>query len=305
MENTKTKSNIMSRKYKRVIFYTLLMAIPSIQFAIFYFYVNFNSVILSFKVYDMDMNVSFGFLSNLEKAWEQITIAKGAIINSSYIYLCNLAVVTVLALFFSYYIAKKYLLSGFFRVMLFMPSIISHVTLVVIYKVIMYEYLGIDSENKLAETFVILFYNIWIGFGTNVMMYTGSMSSIDPSIVESAQLDGVNFAQEFIHIYIPMIWPTFITFVITGLAGMFTSSMSLTAFYGENGGGSFDVFGYFLYRNIISADYRDLSNRISYSVLSLMGLMVTVVLVPVTLGVRKVMESFGPSTEREGRKKYD
>ena len=59
----KTKPTL-SRKSKRLIFFICILALPLIQFAIFYLYVNFNSIILAFQNYaqkdgELGYNVTF------------------------------------------------------------------------------------------------------------------------------------------------------------------------------------------------------------------------------------------------------
>ena len=48
--------NTLKRKFKgdkgELIFYSALIALPILQILIFYFYVNFNSVMLAFKEFD-------------------------------------------------------------------------------------------------------------------------------------------------------------------------------------------------------------------------------------------------------------
>ncbi len=321
-----SEDKTLNRDKKRLIFYVLLIAIPSIQFAIFYIYVNINSVILAFQKYSEAENgigydIEFALFENLSFAWGQIIGQGRAILNSLLLYISNLIIVTCLALLFSYYIAKKCILSGFFRVILFLPQIIAALSLAYIFKIIvdfglpeLVRVLGIEnswlsggiiSNGNAPETarfITILFYNIWVGFGANVMLYTGSMSSIDPSITESAQLDGIGFFGEFWYIYFPLSWSTFTTFVVTGLTAVFTSTMNLTAFFGDGGvePQSLNVFGYYLYCAISKASLvpNPGSGYLSYSQVSSIGLIITLVLVPITLTLRKVMETFGPRTDK-------
>ena len=49
-----------SDKREQLIFYCIMIAIPVIQIAIFYFGVNFNSFILAFKTYTTD-GIKYGF----------------------------------------------------------------------------------------------------------------------------------------------------------------------------------------------------------------------------------------------------
>ena len=314
MSGSITKKKGMSRTSKRLIFSLLMVAIPVLQFLIFYIYVNFNSILMAFQEYSANPNglgyvVTFAGFENFAEAASVIFSKYGAnmVKNSLILYACNLIIVMGLALVFSYYVAKKFVASGFFRVMLYVPHIVSSVVLALLYRYVVTDIYGVvmlkvtgelpvggllDGPNTQFVT--VLVYNIWVGFGTNVMLFTNAMSGINNSIVESAELDGVNVVQEFFYIYIPMIFPTFITFVVTGMAGIFTNQMNMYTFFGTRGS-YFDVLGFYLYREAQGAAVT--GTNISYSMLAAMGLMITCVVAPVTLVVRKLLEKYGPSAD--------
>lgn len=309
-----TKKGGMSRTSKRLIFSLLMVALPILQFLIFYIYVNFNSILMAFQEYSTNPDglgyiVSFAGLKNFKDAASVIFSEYGAnmIKNSLILYACNLIIVMGLALVFSYYVAKKFMASGFFRVMLYVPHIVSSVVLALLYRYVVTDIYGVLTLKMTGELpigglldgpdtqfITVLVYNIWVGFGTNVMLFTNAMSGINSSVVESAELDGVNIVQEFCYIYIPMIFPTFITFVVTGMAGIFTNQMNMYTFFGTRGS-YFDVLGFYLYREAQSAAV--VGTNISYSMLAAMGLMITCVIAPITLIVRKLLEKYGPSAD--------
>lgn len=78
----------------------------------------------------------------------------------------------------------------------------------------------------------LIFYNIFLSFGVNVLMYSSAMSSIDDSVIESASLDGVTPIREFWSIVVPLIFPTLATFLVVGVAAMFTDQAQLFALFG-------------------------------------------------------------------------
>ena len=308
------KKRVMSRTSKRLIFSLLMVALPILQFLIFYIYVNFNSILMAFQEYSTNPDglgyiVTFAGLKNFKDAASVLFSEYGAnmIKNSLILYACNLIIVMGLALVFSYYVAKKFMASGFFRVMLYVPHIVSSVVLALLYRYVVTDIYGVLTLKMTGELpigglldgpdtqfITVLIYNIWVGFGTNVMLFTNAMSGINSSVIESAELDGVNIVQEFFYIYIPMIFPTFITFVVTGMAGLFTNQMNMYTFFGTRGS-YFDVLGFYLYREAQGAAVA--GTNISYSMLAAMGLMITCVIAPITLIVRKLLEKYGPSAD--------
>ena len=115
---------IMNKKKKRLIFYIAVIALPVLQFAIFYLYVNFNSVILAFQKYVPPAEGEVGFkkvfanFDNFKVAFATLANGWNMIANSLRMIACELFIGLPLALLFSFYVYKKFFLSGLFKVML-------------------------------------------------------------------------------------------------------------------------------------------------------------------------------------------
>ena len=320
--STENGKRVFTRNQKRLVFYILMFALPLLQFLLFYLYVNFNSFVIAFqKKTPILGSITNGYEvtftgENFKKAFEFFFSKDcGKMIgNSLKLLFCQIVIVTPLALLFSYYIAKEKPGSSFFRIMLYLPQVISVVVLGLLFQYVvgtvypkaMEQYFDKEvvglllSSSSYEQNFnTALIFTLWFSFGTNVLIYTGAMSGVDQSIVESAQLDGVNSFQEFLFIYVPMIFSTVTTFVITGLAGIFNNQMNLHIFFG-NSDGNVDVFGYYFYRitamNIASGGNAS-GNLMSLNTLAALGLIATAILIPLTLLTRKLLEKYGPSVE--------
>lgn len=318
MQKRTTKA--MTRTQKRILFTVCMLAIPLLQFSIFWVYGNFSSFLLAFQSFQpkegaLGYDISFAGFDNFKEAWRIMFSATGweMIKNSLILYACNLIIVTVFALMFSYYIAKKRFMSGTFRVLLYLPHVVSSLVLAVLYR-----YLVTDVYMYVAEFFTgvkpqgglfdnpdtqygaVLFYNVWIGFGINVVLYTNAMSGINASLIEAAQMDGANILQEFVYIYFPMIYSTFVTFIVIGLGGLFTNQMNLLGFFGGTGKNYFNVFGFYLYDGARTAQYAksELSlGQATLSTLSAVGLLITAIIAPVSLFTRKFLREHGPRVD--------
>ena len=305
-----------TRKQRRMVFYTLMFALPILQFLLFYLYVNFNSIIMAFQEkveketigYETSftwkhMESAFKFFKD-EECWKMLS-------NSFYLLFGQLFIVTPLALLFSYYIAKGKPASSFFRIMLYLPQVLSVVVLGVLYQEIMnkvYPYIAetwfgkkdvaslmTQSSTYNAQFWGAYIFTLWFSFGTNVLIYTGAMSSIDQSIVESAHLDGVTNMQEFWHIYVPMIFSTLTTFIVTGLAGIFNNQMSLHTFFGNNKS-KVKVFGYYFYGTAAMNIENSGPAQVLHE-LAALGLIATLIIIPITLIVRKLLNKYGPRVD--------
>ena len=322
MENSgllKSK-RVYTRKQKRLLFYTLMFALPILQFLLFYLYVNFNSIILAFTNstpkqigYGYDTSFTWGHISKAFKYFFGAESGK-MLWNSFQLFICQIVVVTPLALLFSYYIAKEKPGAMFFRIMLYLPQVLSVVVLGVIFQYLVNdvwikvaqdlfeienaEGLLLTSSAPKAQFYTTLLFTLWFSFGANVIIYTGAMSGVDQSVVESAQLDGVKPLQEFIYIYVPMIFSTVTTFVLTSLAGIFNNQMNLHLFFNNGARQEVNVFGYYFYR--IAAKHVENTaggNDMLLEELAALGLIATCILVPITLLTRKLLQKYGPSVD--------
>lgn len=311
--HVEVKSNVLSREKKRLIFYAIVMAYPLLQVAVFYCYQNFSSILLAFQKHNVNyVEGTYTITTTFENfglAWNRFISSGQMIKNSLIMFLIAIVVSMNLAIIFSYYIYKKCPGSGIFKLVLFMPQMVSGVVFVMLFRYIsddVYSEIAIKItgdqslqgllSNPETQLGVVIFYNVWVSFGTNVLMYTGTMSGINESIVESAELDGANILQEFVYITFPNIYSTYVTFLIVQMASIFTSTMNLHTFFGSNS--LFKTIGYDIYINTLEADVfvEAGKNLMPYPVISAYGLILTVIVAPITLIIRKTLEKLGPKT---------
>ncbi len=311
----------LTRKTKRLIFYILMVSIPFAQFLLFYVYVHFNSVIMAFKVESVDHNgvysVHYDLTANFEAVFAFLKNDEYVgVINALKNYFIRFFTSGILSIFFSYYVYKKFLGSGVFKVFLYLPSIVSGIILVVVYKEILNRIIptAINEMFYGGENVVtallgnndgkyawVLAYSIFMGFGGNILMYSGAMSGINESVVESAQLDGVNAFQEFWYITFPLIYPTFVTFLVTGIAAIFTAHPSLHTFFGMSDPFTYKIhtIGFTIFASVKAGSTigGNSGSLLSLTEVSALGLMITAVMLPTTLLIRKAMTKWGPSTD--------
>jgi len=300
--NTK-KSFKLDHKLK---FYILMLIFPLAQLAVFYFAVNVNSIKLAFEEYDMYNNsYTFVGLKNFSQVINVIlneSFMKTAFVNTFMIFGIGL-IIMIIPILLSYFIFKKYFLHGFFKVCLFLPSVISSMSLVLCFKygvdvaipeiwklVFGIEVKGLLSNNS-TTLWVLIFYSVWFSAGSNFLLYLGAMSGISYSVIEAAQMDGVTPFQEFTKIIFPLIFPTFSTFLVTSFAGLFSNQLNLFTFYGERAEYRVYTIGYYLYKSVYMAQTAD------YPYLSALGLMLTCVAIPLCFITKKLLAKIGPSVE--------
>lgn len=294
----------------KTIFYWTILAFPILQFIIFYIGVNFNSFALAFQTFDVyDDGLKFvgfdQFWMNFRAVFQEFTESNyllKSFNNSIIAYLVGLVVGLTLALLFSYYLYKKFFMSKFFKVILFLPFIISSITLVIIYKyfvesaipAFILEQTGKEIDGLLSnpntEFITILFFSIWTGFGIQTLIYGSAMGNISTEIVDAAKIDGVTPLREFLYIDIPIIMPTIAVFVVSSTATIFVNQINLFSFYGADAS-NYDIWtiGYYLYRGMT------VESLSKYPYYAAFGLVMTMITIPITLIVRKLMNKMDPN----------
>ncbi len=291
-----------------MLFYVLMMAWPILQFCVFYIAVKFNSIMYSFQRYDKLSGAVTWTLDYVRNALKMMTtspVLLDAMKMTLLFFVLFTGINTPLGLLFSYYIAKKQFAAGFFRVFLFLPSIICSVIMVLIYgnfvdvalpeivRVTTGKTIGGLMSTKGTRFFAVMFYNLLVGFGVNVLMYSNAMSAISEEVVEAAHLDGATGIKEFWFVTLPSIYPTLVTFMITSLAGMFLNQYNLYSFFGSGEHFGLQTYGLYFYVQTLLAD----GSRAEYSQISAIGLWLTFIALPLTYGVKFLLEKFGPSED--------
>ena len=143
-----------------------------------------------------------------------------------------------LALLFAFILTRENIIgSNFFRVVFYIPNILSVVVISGVFSAIY------DTDNGLLNSFLSFFgkkitilwkgestviYSliialVWQAVGYYMVMYMASMSSVPKSLYESASLDGAGKVYEFFKITLPLIWTnlrTTLTFFIISTINM-------------------------------------------------------------------------------------
>ena len=288
-------------------FLILIFAWPSWAFVWNFIVVNSNSFVLAFSQYNPESLTFEPMLSfdNFRRVFNDLahtTELKQTLINSFVYYLLTLVMVPI-HLFVAFMIHKKCPGAKFFTVVFFLPSIISSIVWVMIFKYAM-EYvvpalfdLHLPVSLLLSRKWAfstLLLYKFWISFAGGLVIYTGAMNRVPPEIVEYGRLDGLTKFGEFIHITLPLIFPTISVFLVTGVIGLFNGSPDNLAFYGNDAPFYTWTFGYYFFKIIIGSGESALS---MYPYASAAGLIFTLICAPLVYLVRYLLEKFGPSVE--------
>ncbi len=299
MEGTKKTQGFKQAKRAEYFFYWSLAILPFLQFIVFYVIVNLNSFKLAFQEYNsMTFEYSWAGLKNFKNIFVDPAIGSAVegSIKAYFLGLINLP----LSLFFSFYVYKKMFGAELFKVVLFLPSILSALVLGLLYHQIVD---GVIPEvmakhfdktispllstpsTQFASAFA---FGFFMGFGGHILMYTGAMARIPESVIEYARLEGVGPFREFFTITFPLIFPTVGTFFILGFAGFFTNQLNLYTFFGD--GADVQTVGYYVYNLVYGS-----AKEGTYPQASAIGLFFTLIIAPLTMLFRYLINRFDPS----------
>lgn len=306
--NRKKQRTMAAGNRSALIFYICILALPVLQLCIFYIGINVNTLKLAFQRFDYASGkYIFNGLENFKEFINNLkglTVLQYAVKNSGILYLVGLVIGLPLNLIFSYFLYKKVPLSKLFRVVLFLPQILSSIVMSLMFVYFVERGIPAIAEmfgktlpsllGKKDTTFpLIVFFCIWSGFGTQIIIYSTAMSGVDESLIEVGKLEGINGFQEFLRIVLPLIYPTITTFLVVGIAGFFTNQASLYNIYGQNAPEYTQTIGYYLFVQVVGSN----ATLADYPRASAAGILFTLIAAPLTLLVKYLLEKYGPSTE--------
>ncbi len=311
-----------NRRIKTPLFYYIMLALPLLQFLTFYVVVNFNSFLLIFKdttggrldkpTDPLFKNFSLVFVDLFGKAEGSIfdSIIFKAVGKSLIFCALSIIVVMPLSLIFAYYIDKRFKGHKFFKVMLFLPGMITSMILVIIFKYFndtalpgLLDLIGVDYGYTISSTgdtrsnFLLMtaFY-LMFAFSGSILLYLNAMSKVDKSALEAARIDGAGELRTFFSIVIPGIWPTIVSFITINIAAIGTFQANMYSFYQSSAGANLQTFGYYIF-NTIFLNGGSMTNPVGFGKAATAGIMATLIIAPITVLVRYLLTRFGPREE--------
>lgn len=255
----------MSNKKSRNIFIAVCIGPALILFALF-------MVVPTIEVFRMSLynwgglsnTKEFVGLANFKVLWNDVNFIQS--FQNSIVLIVLVAILTlVIAIFFAVVLTKENVKgNNFFRVIFYIPNILSIVVIAGIFSAV-YD----PSSGLLNSVFGVLnlesFKNMWLGnqdiviysvagalvwqaVGYYLVMYMSSMASIPASYYEAASLEGAGKFKQFTSITLPLIWNnirTTLTFYIISTINL--SFLLVKAMTGGGPDGSTEVFLSYMY----------------------------------------------------------
>lgn len=301
----KNKSGMGTKRRRQKIFLFFFLLFPTVQFLVFYVGVNFNSFVLAFQRYDNGAYVFNGF-NSFKDVLDDIFVTKDlmlAVKNSGIQFFCGLAMIPVNVVA-AYGIFKKIPCSGFFKVMLFMPNMISSLVFVICVRFLVQNGFPVifnDPELRLLNTmesssfYTVLIFGLWMGFASGIVIYLGAMGSISQEVMEYGKIENLSSIKELWYVVVPLIFPTITTYLVVALAGFFTNYGFFYSFFDGKtiGNTPYDTLGFVFFVKVVG----DNVTLADYPYAAAGGLLFTAFVAPITIITKSLLEKLGPSED--------
>ena len=300
-------------KFKTNMFVLSLVIIPLLNFLVFWVYVSFDTIALTFQRYsnrqgeylwiglDRYVEVIRQYVLGLDGHPENFA----TFWNSFHAVAINL-IILPLAFLAAYAFYKKIPCEKYFRICFYLPSIISVSVLALCYRYMFhadfgplkqlfahfgYEPLWLGPESKQMWTLIYIF-AIWAGLSVNVIMMNSAMLRIPSDISEYSKLEGVGFWREAVQIVLPLVLPTvgiYIIAVFTSVFGFVLHPMLIAAQPGI--GNKFYTAGWQIFDSVRYGHQDDMA------LASTLGIVLTLMVTPVVVLIRFLVNKFTPEVD--------
>lgn len=298
----------LSKKTKKLIFVWGMLAYPIIQFLIFFIYVNIDSILMSLERMMWSGNTVFPTIWWYDKFYSDLFINKlpqiSAAIKNSLLVGLNDLVLIVLSVTLAYFFYKKMPGRNIFRIIFFLPSIISIVIYTMVYRYMftpdvgpvcmllqkIFGWTAASTPLWFTEKYgiwMIMIYCLWVGTGYNMLIFGGAIANLPEEVMESARLDGAKMRHELFLLVVPMIWPTISVSILGAVTTIFTLFIQVDLLTQNNA----PTIAYLINGIIKQGNPNQLSEAAA------IGIIFTIVATPIIIVVKKLLdkasESFG------------
>ena len=282
-----------SQKIKSGLFIFSIMFIPLTIWSVFFFGVNFKSILFSFQKIDIYGNVSYVGLVNYSDFLGSIfgdgSLVIKSLLNSIKWWGINVIISTPLYMAFAYYVFLNFRGSKFFRICAMIPTMISGLIFSLLFQKTLSTSVsfvltssGHESINFFTDPDwalpVNIFYCLWSGMTSALIIIPNAMKNATPEIIEASEIDGANVYTKFWYIVLPAMMPAQIATWITGIAGLFMASYNLITFYMYDAPESLWTLGYYFTVKVMTS-----SNQVDYPAMASAGFCPTIFASVVTL----------------------
>lgn len=291
----------------RVAFIICGIAVPIIQWLVFYVYANFSAIVMAFQ--DGQGKLS---LINFQRLLNEFQLPTSEIyiaLKNTFLTFGIMLVAFPFKVLVSFFIYKKVPFYKFYRIVFFFPTIIFSVAVALIFTKLVgtdgviaqmiQKWLELDytpellADSRFANATVLLNL-LWLTFPGDLIIWGGTFARIPGDVLESGRIDGVTWWTEFTKIVVPMVWPTVALQMILLFCGIFGASGQVFLLTGgQYGTMTLNAWMYITLYNNSGNMYT--SN--AYNYMSAVGLVITVIAVVLSLSIRRLTDKMFDQVE--------
>lgn len=312
----KQRATMRRNAKKDSIFCFCVLIFFIIQWLVFWFYANLNSIRLAFTYFD-PVSEEHKFFSqdvftNFSKFISDVFSGegKGYVWNGVIMHLLEAIVCLPISYMVAFLIYKKCPAGGFFKVVLYLPPILSGMVIAIIYRYFLEH--GVDYffisvlEKEFPYVFLDERYNWWIvgfyvvffGIPGALLVNLGTMSRVPNELVEYGILEGISLWKEFCLITVPLMFPVIQVQCLGLFTGFFNSQGPLYTFYKGVAPDNIKTFGYYIFVSTIGgATGTSNDPRYMYGYTSAANLVIGLVSVPIVQLTKMLFDKFDPEAE--------
>ena len=309
------KGGKVNQRRKDRLFVLCMLAIPFLNFLVFWLWPNFRSILIAFEVPTIDGFTLFNFERFFKELESPITGPRiwKMIDNSFLLFVVNTFISLPLVLFMSYIMFKKVAGYKVYRVLFYLPSILGATVMTQIFRSMLMvggpveqllvwckvpldevtQYTGLLGSPQ-TGIWMMVIYTLWTGVGINMIMFTGAMNRVPQDLFESARLDGVGFFREFFDIILPLVWPTVTTMVVFSMVGIFSNAGLVVLLCPDND--SCWNIGYYILKYTLGAN-TTITKIDGFNYPAAIGLIFTLVNLPLVFGVKALCDKVSKNVE--------
>lgn len=266
--------------------------------------------ILRYSFYESNgIKATWAGLENFIRVFTRDTAYWKSLVNVFILAFGKLAVEIPLSLFLAVLLNKGLKATGFFRVALFLPAIISTAITGLIFSLMFASFNGIINgmlqniglieapvnwfSKKGTAMSVLGLASVWNNYGVNMIFFLMALQSVPAELYECAQIDGVTPIKKFFRITLPMIGPTFQAVVLMSIVASLKMSELILASTNGQPAGQTEVVITYVFKYFFGYDGR----KIEVGYASAMALVTGVILAAVSFVYMKLTNSLGHSTD--------
>lgn len=310
----KIKSNYSKFERQDFLFAYLLILFPVAQFLVFWVFVNASSIALAFQndFGEFTWN-NFEAVKNAFVYQDQFGInLKDSLLRSLILWLVGEGICFPISLITTYVLTRKIAGHYVFRICYIVPSLMGAIIWTLLIKemvrgegpiTLLVKSFGLDPYSQAATEgllwdnatafFTIVTVRAVMGFVGNNAVLTGAYTRVPTELFESAELDGAGFFTELFKIAIPCIWPTICTLLTFALCSVFTCDYNVYLFTNGRGNYETSTIGFQLF----NLTYQLKEGNASYGYPAALGLVLTLMTLPVVLIGKTVLEKMSDNVE--------